>query len=139
MKSPIATTVLYLRYSRHCSTSIEDQRRDLEELAAIEGLVIVGEYVDAVESDKGEVRPGFRSLLAGIRMPSRTWDHILALDTAHIARRHAFSFIFEEQECKGKGIKVVYKTPPESDPISEMLIKSILQAIDEFRSLTSHI
>lgn len=132
--------VLYLRSSKDRSdVSIDAQRRALQELAQTRGFAIVGEFADAVESGKDEDRPGFQSLIAELRSSSRSWDHILALDTARIARRRAIAIIFEEHECKRRGVKVVYKSLPESDPITEMLLKSILQAMDEWHSLTSKV
>lgn len=132
--------VLYLRSSKDRSdVSIDAQRRALHELAAARSFVIVGEFVDAVESGKDDDRPGFQSLISEIRAASRTWDHILALDTSRIARRRALGIIFEEHECKRRGVRVVYKSLPESDPITEMLLKSILQAMDEWHSLTSKV
>jgi site-specific DNA recombinase len=132
--------VLYLRSSKDRSdVSIDAQRRALHELAATRSFIIVGEYVDAVESGKDDDRPGFQSLIADIRLSGRTWDHILALDTSRIARRRALGIIFEEHECKRRGVRVVYKSLPESDPITEMLLKSILQAMDEWHSLTSRV
>lgn len=133
-------SVLYLRSSKDRSdVSIDAQRRALEEMARDRGFLIVGEYADAVESGKDDDRPGFQSLLRDIRATGRSWDHVLALDTARIARRRVIGIIFEEQECKKRGIRVVYKSLPESDPITEMLLKSILQAMDEWHSLTSKV
>uniref|UniRef100_UPI0032174549 HAMP domain-containing protein n=1 Tax=uncultured Arthrobacter sp. TaxID=114050 RepID=UPI0032174549 len=77
------------------------------------------------------------AMLRELRNPRRGWDTILVLDTARIARRRHLSIIFEEHECKRAGVKVIYKSLPESDPITEMLLKSILQAMDEWHSLTS--
>lgn len=108
-------------------------------MASARGFLIVGEYADAVESGKDDDRPAFQALLRDMRMPGRKWDHVLALDTARVARRRAISIIFEEQECKKRGVRVVYKSLPESDPITEMLLKSILQAMDEWHSLTSKV
>ena len=132
--------VLYLRSSKDRSdVSIDAQRRALEEMAHDRQFLIVGEYADAVESGKDDDRPGFQSLLRDMRVAGRSWDHVLVLDTARVARRRAISIIFEEQECKKRGIRVVYKSLPESDPITEMLLKSILQAMDEWHSLTSRV
>ncbi|MCX8016498.1 MAG: recombinase family protein, partial [Rhodocyclaceae bacterium] len=132
--------VLYLRSSKdRADVSIDAQRRALQELAQARGFAIVGEYADAVESGKDDDRPGFQSLIADLRAAGRTWDHILALDTARIARRRALAIIFEEHECKRRGVKVVYRSLPEADPITEMLLKSILQAMDEWHSLTSKV
>lgn len=133
-------SVLYLRSSKDRSdVSIDAQRRALQEMAAARGFAIVGEYADAVESGKDEDRPGFQNLLRDLRAKERGWDHVLALDTARIGRRRALAIMFEEHECKKAGVRVVYKSLPESDPITEMLLKSILQAMDEWHSLTSRV
>ena len=137
---PMIRAVLYLRSSKdRADASPAAQRRQLEEMAKAREIAIVGEFVDAVESGKDDDRPGFQQLLTAIRDPARAWDHILALDTARIARRRALAIIFEEHECKRRGIRVLYKSLPESDPITEMLLKSILQAMDEWHSLTSKV
>ena len=129
---------LYLRSSKDRSdVSIDAQRRQLREYAASKDFIIIKEYSDAVESGKDDDRPGFQELLKDIKNPRRGWDHVIALDTSRIARRRHVSIIFEEHECKRNGIKVIYKSLPESDPITEMLLKSILQAMDEWHSLTS--
>ena len=72
-----------------------------------------------------------------MRLGKREWSIVLALDTSRVSRRRHISMIFEEQECKKQGVRVVYKSLPECDPIQEMLMKSILQAMDEWHSLTS--
>ena len=129
---------IYLRSSKDRSdVSIDAQRRQLQDLAAQRGLTIVTEFSDAVESGKDEDRPGFQSMLREMRNPKRGWDIILVLDTARIGRRRHIAIIFEEHECKRNGIKVIYNSLPDSDPITEMLLKSILQAMDEWHSLTS--
>ena len=54
---------VYLRSSKDRSdVSIAAQRRDLNDLATERGLIIVEEFIDAVESGKTENRPGFQSL-----------------------------------------------------------------------------
>jgi DNA invertase Pin-like site-specific DNA recombinase len=128
----------YLRSSKDRSdVSIDAQRRALQEMGAARDIPIVAEFADAVESGKDDDRPGFQSMLRALRDPRRGWDTILVLDTARIARRRHLSIIFEESECKKAGVRVLYKSLPESDPITEMLLKSILQAMDEWHSLTS--
>ncbi len=128
----------YLRSSKDRSdVSIDAQRRALGELAKARQLHLVAEFADAVESGKDDDRPGFQSLLQAIRNPRRGWDTILVLDTSRVARRRHLAIIFEEVECKKHGVRVVYKSLPDSDPITEMLLKSILQALDEWHSLTS--
>ncbi len=130
--------VLYLRSSKDRSeVSIDAQRRQLHELAATRNFIIIKEYADAVESGKDADRPGFQSLIQEMRLGKREWSIVLALDTSRVSRRRHISMIFEEQECKKQGVRVVYKSLPEGDPIQEMLMKSILQAMDEWHSLTS--
>src|SRR5690606_9954092 len=61
---------------------------------------------------------------------------VLTLDTSRIARRRHLALIFEH-ECDKRGIQIIYRNVPDSDPITGMLLKSILQAMDEWHSLTS--
>ncbi|OQY72481.1 MAG: hypothetical protein B6D47_04830 [Rhodocyclaceae bacterium UTPRO2] len=132
--------VLYLRSSKDRSdVSIDAQRRELQSLAQTRGIIIAGEYSDAVESGKDDDRPGFQSMLRDLRAEGRTWNHVLVLDTARIARRRVLAIIFEEHECKRRGVRIIYKSLPDSDPVTEMLLKSILQAMDEWHSLTSKV
>lgn len=133
-------TVLYLRSSKDRSdVSIDAQRRELKEFAVAREMQIVGEYADAVESGKDNNRPAFQNLLKDIRNPQRGWNTILALDTARIARGRYLAVIFEEQECKKNGIKVIFKSLPQTDSVTEMLLKAILQAMDEWHSMTSKV
>ena len=128
---------VYLRSSkdRH-DVSIDAQRRDLQTLATTKLHKIVAEFADAVESGKDDDRPGFRDLIAAVRNPRRGWDTLLVLDTSRIARRRHLAMMFE-RECERCHVRLVYKSLPETDPITEMLLKSILQAMDEWHSLTS--
>lgn len=129
--------VLYLRSSKDKSdVSIAAQRRALHELAASRDLVICDEYADAVESGKDEDRPAFQRLLRDLKAPGRPWSQVLALDTSRIARRRHLALIFEH-ECERQRVQIVYRNVPDTDPITTMLLKSILQAMDEWHSLTS--
>lgn len=127
----------YLRSSkdRH-DASIDAQRREMANLASGRQLRLVAEFADAVESGKDEDRPGFQQLLAAVRNPRRGWDTLLVLDTSRIARRRHIAIMFEH-ECSKRSVRIIYKSVPESDPVTEMLLKSILQAMDEWHSMTS--
>jgi site-specific DNA recombinase len=128
---------LYIRSSKDRNdVSLDAQRRGLHELAVLKGLTVVEEFADAVESGKDEDRPGFQSIIRALRLPNRSWEHVLVLDTSRIARRRHIAQIFEH-ECDKAKIRIHYKNVPDSDPISTMLLKSILQAMDEWHSLTS--
>jgi site-specific DNA recombinase len=126
----------YLRSSKDRSdVSIDAQRRALHELAIARSLSIVEEFSDAVESGKDDDRAGFQQLLRAVRQ--KRFDWIIALDTSRIARRRHLALIFEH-ECEKAKVRVLYKNvPADTDPITEMLLKSILQAMDEWHSLTS--
>jgi site-specific DNA recombinase len=134
----MTTAALYLRSSKDRSDmSPAAQRRMLQELAQAKGYTIVAEFSDTVESGKDENRPGFQKLLQTIRNTKRGWSTLLVIDTARIARRRHIAVIFEEMECRKRGVNVVYRSLPDTDPITTMLLKSILQAMDEWHSLTS--
>ena len=127
----------YLRSSkdRH-DLSLDAQRRALHEHAIGLGLIVVAEFADAVESGKDDDRPGFQDLLRALKDPARAWSVILALDTSRIARRRHLALIFEH-EAEKAAVRVIYKSVPDTDPITGMLLRSILQAMDEWHSLTS--
>jgi site-specific DNA recombinase len=128
---------LYLRSSKDRSdVSIDAQRRALHDLAASRGLVVVEEFADAVESGKDDDRPAFQSLLAALRDPRRAWSTVLVFDTSRVARRRALALLFE-QECEKRAVGIVYRSVPEGDPITDTLLRAILQAIDEWHSLVS--
>ena len=138
--SPLASPThacAYLRSSkdRH-DLSLDAQRRALQDYAHEQSLAIVAEFADAVESGKDDDRTGFQSLLRALRDPDRTWAVILALDTSRIARRRHLALIFEH-EAEKAGVRIIYKSVPDTDPITGMLLRSILQAMDEWHSLTS--
>jgi site-specific DNA recombinase len=129
--------VLYLRSSKdRADVSIDAQRRALHQLAVARGLVVVDEFADAVESGKDEDRPAFQRLLAALKAPTRPWQHVLVLDTSRVARRRLIAMLFES-DCAKRGIKLVYKSLPESDPATDMVLRSVLQAFDEYHSLIS--
>lgn len=129
--------ILYLRSSKDRSdVSIDAQRRALHELAAARGLAVVDEYADAVESGKDEDRPAFQRLLHALKAPGRSWHTVLALDTSRIARRRLIAQLFERDAQKA-GVRIVYRNVPDSDPATEMLLRAVLQAMDEWHSITS--
>ena len=116
--------------------SIDAQRTELTSLAKMRQLRIAATFEDAVESGKDEDRPGFQRLISAVRNPRRGWGTLLVLDTSRIARRRHLALMFE-RECEKAKVKLIYKSVPETDPVTEMLLKSILQAMDEWHSLTS--
>lgn len=134
---PTQAAVLYLRSSKDRSdVSIDAQRRALHELAGTRGLPVVDEFADAVESGKDEDRPGWLRLIAALKAPARTWTHVLVLDTSRVARRRLISMMFEA-DCQKRGVQIIFKSLPEADPATDMVLRSVLQAFDEYHSLVS--
>jgi site-specific DNA recombinase len=129
---------LYLRSSKDRSdVSPAAQRHALEQLAGSRSLSIVETFEDAVESGSTEDRPGFQALIRAIKTPSRTWSTLLVYDTSRIARRRYIAQAFKH-ELKKRGIALLYATrPAEVDPISEVVLDSMLEAMDEVHSLMS--
>lgn len=128
---------LYLRSSKdRADVSISSQRRELHQLAASRQITIIDEFSDVVESAKTEHRPGFQALLRAIKAPRRTWNVLLAVDTSRLSRRRYIAQVFAH-ECRKHGVKVIYSKVPEVDPISQVILDSVLQAMDEVHSLMS--
>lgn len=128
---------LYLRSSKDRSdVSIDAQRRALHELAVARGLAVVDEFADAVESGKDDDRPAFQRLIHALKQPGRAWQHVLVLDTSRVARRRLIALMFE-RDCDRHGVRLVYKSVPESDAATDMVLRSVLQAFDEYHSLIS--
>lgn len=128
---------IYLRSSKDRSdVSIAAQRRDLHQLATERDLLIVDEFVDAVESGKTENRPGFQSLVDALKSTDRSWSSLIMLDTSRLSRRQFISNIFEH-EAEKQGVALIYKSLPDADPISSMMLKAILQAMDQWHSMVS--
>ena len=128
---------IYARSSKDRSdVSIDTQRRALHATAVARGLTVVAEFADAVESGKDEDRPGFQRMLQELRAPGRTWSTVLVLDTSRIARRRLIAMMFE-RDCEHRSVAVVYNNLPDHDPATDMVLRSVLQAFDEYHSLIS--
>jgi site-specific DNA recombinase len=129
--------VLYLRSSKDRSdVSIDAQRRELTDLAGQRALVVAGEYSDVVVSGSEEIRPGLSRLVEDMRARGRPWGTVLLLDTSRLARQPIIAVMFE-RDAERAGVRVVYKSIPDDDPISGMLLKNVFRGIDQWHSLTS--
>ena len=128
---------LYCRSSKDRSAiSIQAQRHELLALAKTRDLIVTAEYADAVESGKDADRPGFQQLLRELKLKTRAWTAILIYDTSRIGRRRYIAEAFRH-ECKKLGIDIIFAKVPEVDPISQVILDSVLQAMDEVHSLMS--
>jgi site-specific DNA recombinase len=132
------TAALYLRSSKDRSDiSLAAQRHELEKLAASRSLRVVKSYEDAVESGKTEDRPGFLALVRDIKDSERGWGSLLVYDTSRIARRRYIAQAIKH-EAKKRGVAILYaKLPSDLDPVAELVLESVFEAMDEAHSLMS--
>lgn len=128
---------LYLRSSKDRSdVSIDAQRRELETLARTRGLKIVREYSDVVQSAKSADRPEFQRLLLDLRDDRRGWSTLLTVDTSRLSRRRYWAQAFKHEAAK-RGVAILYSKVPDVDPITQVILESVLEAMDEVHSLMS--
>jgi site-specific DNA recombinase len=131
------TAALYLRSSKDRSdVSIDAQRSQLRTLAASRNVIVVAEYVDVVESGMDEFRPDFQRMLRDMSQRDRAWSAIYISDTSRIGRRRYIAQLFA-QECKKASIEVVFARLPDTDPISDVILHAVFEAMDEVHSLMS--
>ena len=100
------------------------------------GLTVVNEFADAVQSGKDEDRPAWLRVISELNAPGRGWGHVLVLDTSRVARRRLIAMMFEAN-CAKRGVSIAHKSLPESDDATDMMLRSMLQAFDEYHSLIS--
>jgi DNA invertase Pin-like site-specific DNA recombinase len=138
MPSSASAAALYLRSSKdRTDISPATQRRALEDLASSRSLAVTKIYEDAVESGSTEDRPAFSELWRDIRNPGRGWSFLLVYDTSRIARRRYIAQALKH-EAKKRGITILYANrPADLDPVSELLLESVFEAMDEVHSITS--
>lgn len=128
---------IYLRSSKDRSdVSISAQRRELTKLATDRKLDIVAEFTDVVESAKTDQRPGFQQLITAMRESTRPWRVLLIVDTSRLSRRRYVAQVFKH-EAKKRGVEIVYSKLPDMDPITSVILESVLEAMDEVHSLMS--
>lgn len=129
---------LYLRSSKDRSdVSLAAQRHELEKLAVSRSLQIVKSYEDAVESGSSEDRPGFIALVRALKDSQRGWSYLLVYDTSRIARRRYIAQAIKH-EAKKRGVVILYaRLPADLDPVAELVLESVFEAMDEAHSLMS--
>lgn len=129
---------LYCRSSKDRSdVSIAAQRRELEKLASSRALQIVRSYEDAVESGSTDDRPAFRELVRAIKDAQRGWEALLVYDTSRLARRRYIAQAIKHQ-AKKHGVVIFYaRMPADLDPVAELVLESVFEAMDEAHSLMS--
>lgn len=138
MPNAASAAALYLRSSKDRSdVSPATQRHALEKLASSRSLSIARIYEDAVESGSTEDRPAFSALVRDLKNSNRGWTFLLVYDTSRLARRRYIAQALK-YEAKKRGITIMYATrPADVDPITEVMLDSMFEAMDEVHSLTS--
>ena len=129
---------LYARSSKdRKDVSIQGQIDALKELAVSKGLKVVRTYAESEESAKDEDRPQYQEMLEDLKRPGRGWTVLLMYDTARLARNAHIARAFKYKAGKA-GVKIIFRNIPEdTDPVSELLLHSIYEAMDEAHSLWS--
>ncbi len=134
----MATAAFYLRSSKdRADISLAAQRHELEKLAASRSLTVVKSYEDAVESGSTEDRPAFIELVRALKDAGRGWAFLLVYDTSRIARRRYIAQAIKH-EAKKRGVIILYaRLPADLDPVAELVLESVFEAMDEAHSLMS--
>jgi len=129
---------IYARSSKDRSdVSIATQTHELTEIARARDLEVVQTFEDAVVSGATEDRPGFGLLAEAIRNKRRGWSVLLVYDSSRIARRRYIAQAFKHH-CRKHDVVIQYaKVPQDIDPISELVLDSVFEAMDEVHSLMS--
>jgi DNA invertase Pin-like site-specific DNA recombinase len=129
---------LYVRSSKdRKDVSIPGQIEALTKLAVSKKLKVVQTYAESEESAKDEDRPEYQRMLEDIKRPGRGWTVLLMYDTARLARNAHIARAFKYKASKA-GVKIIFRNIPEdTDPVSELLLHSIYEAMDEAHSLWS--
>ena len=132
------TAAIYARSSKDRSDiSIQTQVHELTALASSRSLRVVRTFEDAVESGASDDRPAFAELVATIKAAKRGWDVLLVYDTSRIARRRYIAQAFKHL-AKKAGVQILYaKLPADLDPVAEVVLESVFEAMDEAHSLMS--
>lgn len=129
---------LYLRSSKDRSdVSIDAQRRELAQIAAQRGYIVVAEFADAVERADDWDRPGFAKMLHALADPARQWKVLLVLDASRLARNDELLGATIRHECKKRGVAIEYAKFPSINPISDLMVQSVDQMFARLHSMMS--
>ncbi len=120
---------LYARVSTNAQHT-ENQLRRLQEVAALRGWTVVGEYVETV-SGAAKVRPVFDKLMADARR--RRFDTIAAVDVSRLGRSlSGLAALFEEVRQIGVDLYLDRESMDTSTPAGRAMlgIASVFAALE---------
>ena len=120
--------VFYGRFSSKMQneTSIEGQRRVVEEFAKREGIEIVGEYIDRAKSGKNDKRPAFQKMIEDIKNKKIKTNIVLVYKLDRFARNEKLHRKFEDILNENA---VVLWSATESVNNAERMTDKLLKAI----------
>jgi site-specific DNA recombinase len=132
------TAAIYARSTKDRSDiSTKTQVHELTTFASSRSLKVVRAFEDAEETGKTDDRPAFGELARAIKNPKRGWDTLLVYDTSRIARRRYIAQAFKHLARKA-GVTILYlRIPADLDPVAEVVLESVFEAMDEAHSLMS--
>ena len=67
---------------------------------------------------------------------ARSWASVLLIDTSRLARDPWIAAFFERDAVR-HGVQVIFKSIPDADPISSVVLKGMMRAFDQYHSLIS--
>lgn len=103
---------MYLRSSkdRH-EVSVDSQRRELLAQMEADGVTLVKEYADRVESAKTDKRPAFQEMMADLRRSPGLFQRLYCYDTSRFSRNEFHTKLYKH-ELKKAGVEIVYFRMP---------------------------
>ncbi len=103
---------MYLRSSkdRH-DVSVDSQRREILAQMEVDGVSLVKEYADRVESAKTDRRPAFQAMMADLRQTPGLFQRLYCYDTSRFSRDEFHTKLYKH-ELKKAGVEIVYLRMP---------------------------
>ena len=123
----------YCRYSSDLQTeaSIEQQKAEIEEYSAKNGITILDYYVDEAKSGKKSTRENFQQMISDACKYKKV-QAILVWKTDRFARNTVDNLMFRRQLSK-YGVRLISITQPISDETPEgKLMNTLLAGMDEY-------
>jgi DNA invertase Pin-like site-specific DNA recombinase len=125
--------VAYYRYSSHGQreTSIEGQRKEVQEYAQRNGYTIIKEYIDRALTGTNDKRPQFQRILADSEKQKFELVIVYSLDRF---ARNRYESAFNKAHLKKYGVRVVSATENITDDPAGIMFEGILEASAEYYS-----
>lgn len=125
--------VIYARYScdRQTEQSIEGQLRECHEFAALEGITIIGEYIDRAISGTTDKRPEFQRMIADSK--DKLFQAVIVYKLDRFARNRYDSAMYKSK-LKANGVRVLSAKEHITDSPEGIILEGLLEAMNEYYS-----